>query len=144
MLNKLPQADSWENFETTLNDFTVAALEKARLHYNNTTTNNRPRPQPRPNNVPPRAINRRPQNFFDAREASRMQRLNTMARKRAFRHITKEHDIKYDGGKGRAEAFFQRYSFGQEYRYQQEPWRLPSRQAEFNGTNRLRLDVHRS
>ena len=24
----------------------------------------------------------------------------------------------------------------------QEPWRLPSRQAEFNGTNRLRLDVH--
>ena len=25
---------------------------------------------------------------------------------------------------------------------EQEPWRLPSRQAEFNGTNRLRFDVH--
>ena len=25
---------------------------------------------------------------------------------------------------------------------QQEPWRLPSRQAQFNGTSRLRLDVH--
>ena len=25
---------------------------------------------------------------------------------------------------------------------EQEPWRLPSRQAEFNGTNRLGLDVH--
>ena len=24
----------------------------------------------------------------------------------------------------------------------QEPWRLPSRQAEFNGTDRLRLDAH--
>ena len=29
-----------------------------------------------------------------------------MARKRPFRHITKENDVKYDGGKGRAEAFF--------------------------------------
>ena len=25
---------------------------------------------------------------------------------------------------------------------EQEPWRLPSRHAELNGTNRLRLDVH--
>ena len=24
----------------------------------------------------------------------------------------------------------------------QEPWRLPSRQAEFDGTDSLRLDVH--
>ena len=24
----------------------------------------------------------------------------------------------------------------------QEPWRLPSRQAEFNGTDRPRLDAH--
>ena len=29
-----------------------------------------------------------------------------MARKRAFRHITKGNDVKYDGGKGRAEAYF--------------------------------------
>ena len=51
-LNKLSQADSWESFEITLNDFTVAALEKARLHYNNNATNKRLHPQPRPNNVP--------------------------------------------------------------------------------------------
>ena len=25
---------------------------------------------------------------------------------------------------------------------EQEPWRLPSRQAGFNGTDRLRLDAH--
>ena len=56
-LNKLSQADSWENFETILNDFTEAALEKARLHNNYNINNNRPCPQPRPNNVPPRAIN---------------------------------------------------------------------------------------
>ena len=90
-----------------MNNFTVAALEKAKKYsndYNN--NNNRPRPQPRPNNVPPRTINRRPQNFFDAREASRLQRLYKMARKKAFRHITKDNDIKYDGGKGRAEAYF--------------------------------------
>ena len=111
-LNKLSQADSWESFEITLNDFTVAALEKARLHNNYNINSNRPRPQPRPNNVPPRAINRRPQHFFDAREASRIQRLYTMARKRAFRHITKENDIKYDGGKGRAEAFFKEIHSG--------------------------------
>ena len=30
-LNKLSQADSWKNFEATSNNFTVAALEKARL-----------------------------------------------------------------------------------------------------------------
>ena len=51
-LNKLSQADSWESFEITLNDFTVAALETAGLHYNNNAPNNRPCPQPRPNNVP--------------------------------------------------------------------------------------------
>ena len=105
-LDKLSQVDSWENFETIFNDFTEAALEKPRLHNNYHISNNRPRPQTRPNNVPPRVINRRPQNFFDAREASRIQRLYTMARKRAFHHITKENDIKYDGGKGRVEAFF--------------------------------------
>ena len=85
----------------------MAALENAKKHTNDyNINNNRPRPQPRPNNVSPRAINRRPQNFFDAREASRLQRLYTMARKRAFRHITKDNDIKFDGGKGRAEAYF--------------------------------------
>ena len=108
-LNQLTSADSWDNFEATVHDFTVAALEKAKKHTNDdNNNNNRPRPQPRPNNAPPpppRAINRRPQNFFDAREASRIQRLYKMAKKRAFRHITKENDVKYDGGKGRAEAF---------------------------------------
>ena len=106
-LNQLTSADSWDNFEATLHNFTVAALEKAKKYTNDdNNNNNRPRPQPRPNNVPPRAINRRPQNFFDARGASRIQRLYKMARTRAFRHITKENDVKYDDGKGRAEAFF--------------------------------------
>ena len=66
---QLSNADSWDNFEVNLNNFTVAALEKAKKHTNDyNINNNRPRPQPRPNNVPPRAINKRPQNFFDARE----------------------------------------------------------------------------
>ena len=101
-LNQLSNADSWNNFEITLHNFTVAALEKAKKHTNeDNNNNNRPRPQPRPNNVPPRAINRSPQ-----REASRIQRLYKMARKRAFHHFTKENVAKYDGGKGRAEASF--------------------------------------
>ena len=29
------------------------------------------------------------------------------------------------------------------FRRKQEPWRLPSRQAEFDGTDSLRLDAHR-
>ena len=33
-------------------------------------------------------------------------------------------------------------SFQKEFSHKQKPWRLPSRQAEFDGTNRLRLDVH--
>ena len=106
-LNQLTYADSWDNVEATLHNFMVAASEKAKRQTNeDNNNNNRPRPQPRPNNVPPRAINRRPQNFIDAREASRIQRLYQMARKRTFHHITKENDVKYDGGKGRAEAFF--------------------------------------
>ena len=28
------------------------------------------------------------------------------------------------------------------FHLKQEPWRLPSRQAEFNRTNRLRLNAH--
>ena len=106
-LNQLTSADSWDNFEATLHNFTVATLEKAKKHTHDDSNNsNRPRPQARPNNVPPRAINRRPQNYFHARAASRIQGLYKMARKRAFHHITKENDVKYDGGKGRAEAFF--------------------------------------
>ena len=107
-LNQLSSTDTWADFEAKMNEFTVAALEEARKH-NHASNNNhdtRPRPQPRPNNVPPRATNRRPQNFYDAREASRLQRLYKMARKRAFRQITKDNDTKYDGGKGRAEAYF--------------------------------------
>ena len=66
-LNKLSQADSWESFEITLNDFAVAALEKARLHYNNNATNNRPRPQPRPNNVPLEPLTEGPNSLMQGR-----------------------------------------------------------------------------
>ena len=105
-VSQLSNADSWDNFEVELNNFTVAALEKAKKYSNDYNINsNRRRPQPKPNNVPPRAINRRPQNFFDAREASKLQRLYKMAKK-SICHITKDNDIKYDDGKGRAEAYF--------------------------------------
>ena len=28
------------------------------------------------------------------------------------------------------------------FNYKQEPWRLPSRQADFNGTDRLKFEAH--
>lgn len=110
-INKFTNASSWPEFEQLTNDFSIAALEKARKllsekYHNSNSNNNRPRPQPRPQNVPPRAVNRRPQNFYDAREASRIQRLYRAARKRAFRQVTKDNDISYDGGKAKAENYF--------------------------------------